>query len=371
MSIEGLPTAASGEAKLKWQFGFETDIGGGRENQDDCFVYHNHALGIFIAIVLDGHGREVGKIAAMAARARLEKFVVDTIGQISLDPCGWLVQAHEEAHYHIKATFRAELETQGNEVQETEQGYLLKRRGGAQAWSCVHGGSSCTIVLIIGTKMYIANVGDSSAILCTRSPVLSKSMIARVRDAGRPAHPIDPAASASAPGAMDLTDTLMIIAEHSPESPEEFLRLREFRHREGDPTQPALLVVYDTPSVERSKCNPVFEFDSTGYPVPTNRGRYYKNVRKEWASLVSTPGTARFQDALAFTRSLGDLHLHTYGVTHLPEVQTIDLQPILDRVYQVPGDAPLPMMSLVVCTDGVWDNWTYEDVANLFWIHLA
>lgn len=40
---------------------------------------------------------------------------------------------------------------------------------------------------------------------------------------------------------------------------------------------------------------------------------YYKNVRKEWASLVSTPASARFQDALAFTRSLGDLHLHTYG----------------------------------------------------------
>ncbi len=41
---------------------------------------------------------------------------------------------------------------------------------------------------------------------------------------------------------------------------------------------------------------------------------YYKNVRKEWASLVSTPPYAQFQDALAFTRSLGDLHLHTYGI---------------------------------------------------------
>ena len=40
---------------------------------------------------------------------------------------------------------------------------------------------------------------------------------------------------------------------------------------------------------------------------------YYKNVRKEWASLVSAPSTACFPDALAFTRSLGDLHLQTYG----------------------------------------------------------
>jgi len=49
--------------------------------------------------------------------------------------------------------------------------------------------------------------------------------------------------------------------------------------------------------------------------VITNSGAYYKNVRKEWASLVATPPSARFQDALAFTRSLGDLHLQIYGNT--------------------------------------------------------
>lgn len=40
---------------------------------------------------------------------------------------------------------------------------------------------------------------------------------------------------------------------------------------------------------------------------------YYKNVRREWASLVAAPPTAKFQDALAFTRSIGDFHLHIYG----------------------------------------------------------
>jgi hypothetical protein len=48
----------------------------------------------------------------------------------------------------------------------------------------------------------------------------------------------------------------------------------------------------------------------------TGNGRYYKNVRSEWATLVTTPPSARFQDALAFTRSLGDLHLHVYGVSN-------------------------------------------------------
>jgi hypothetical protein len=108
-------------------------------------------------------------------------------------------------------------------------------------------------------------------------------------------------------------DNLVITAEHSPESPSEFCRLRTFRPKPGDPMQPALAVVYDSPSADKAKCTPVFVLDDAGVPTAINKGKYYKNVRKEWASLVSTPSTARFQDALAFTRSLGDLHLHTFG----------------------------------------------------------
>ena len=73
-----------------------------------------------------------------------------------------------------------------------------------------------------------------------------------------------------------------------------------------------------------------------GSPIVTNKGSYYKNVRKEWASLVSTPSSARFQDALAFTRSLGDLHLHTYGVTHYPEVQVLDLRNVFQALTTSP-----------------------------------
>lgn len=129
-------------------------------------------------------------------------------------------------------------------------------------------------------------------------------------------------------------------------------------------------------------------------------------MRREWASLVSTPTYARFQDALAFTRSLGDLHLHTYGVTHLPEVQRIELGPVFARLaeqhaaakaaqtQQQQGQriediregeessnagaatsadavksAAIDMVSgstlcLVLATDGVWDNWLYEDVTR-------
>jgi hypothetical protein len=108
---------------------------------------------------------------------------------------------------------------------------------------------------------------------------------------------------------------MVITAEHSPESAYEFDRLRSYRSREGDSRQPALFVVYDSPTHDKSQCQPIFD-PTTPQLIPSQRGSYYKNVRKEWASLVSTPVTAKFQDALAFTRSLGDLHLHTYGIVY-------------------------------------------------------
>ena len=58
---------------LQWQVGLETDIGGGRENQDDCFVWIKRDDNVIVLCVLDGHGREVGKIASESAKACLFK----------------------------------------------------------------------------------------------------------------------------------------------------------------------------------------------------------------------------------------------------------------------------------------------------------
>ena len=77
---------------------------------------------------------------------------------------------------------------------------------------------------------------------------------------------------------------------------------------------PEMRFVYDAPARVKHECRSCFAVNAVnGEPSVTNCGEYYKNVRSEWASLVTTPPTARFQDALAFTRSIGDLHLHAYG----------------------------------------------------------
>ena len=50
-------------ADIRLQVAGETDIGGGRENQDDYFIWERKQESICIVCVLDGHGRDVGKPA--------------------------------------------------------------------------------------------------------------------------------------------------------------------------------------------------------------------------------------------------------------------------------------------------------------------
>lgn len=348
-----------------WQVGLETDIGGGRENQDDCFVWIKRDDNLIVLCVLDGHGREVGKIASESAKACLFKHLDENYRSLLESPSEFLVAAHGIAHDHIRNSFRAELKRQGYDVITTEDGYLMKRKQSGDCWSCVHGGTSCSIVALVGRELYIANVGDSTGILCSSYGVLAHAdLLKYVQDAAvppelartstlaaeavgvpsssgsgggarTPASPRSPCSPSPSSGAAVSSNnnnsttnsannsnsninttsnsTLVITAEHSPECPYEYGRLLRYRAREGSPLVPALVVVYDSSTNDKTRCAPVFERDAAGKACVTNKGSYYKNVRKEWASLVSTPPYAQFQDALAFTRSLGDLHLHTYG----------------------------------------------------------
>mmetsp|Transcript_119503 Transcript_119503/g.234876 ORF Transcript_119503/g.234876 Transcript_119503/m.234876 type:complete len:537 (+) Transcript_119503:244-1854(+) len=466
--------------KLFWQVGLETDIGGGRENQDDCFVWIKRDDNIIVLCVLDGHGREVGKIASESAKMCLFKHLDENYTSLLQSPSNFLVNAHNIAHEHIRESFRTELQRQGYEVFTTDQGYLMKRRLATDNWACVHGGTSCSILAVVRGELFIANVGDSTGILCSSFGVLANTDLGYLHDAAvapeinrqamsaqehqqqqqqlsaavptAAAAPMSGSSSSSSgknspvrqenidknktdeddnisgastgkvnsstspvksnssgsnnnnnnssnnnknssdgngssTSSSTMSDILVLTAEHSPECPYEYARLLRFREREGNPLLPALVVVYDSSSNDKTRCAPVFERDSAGVPRVTGKGSYYKNVRREWASLVSTPPYAQFQDALAFTRSLGDLHLHTYGVTHLPEVQRIDLHEVFNRLEEraaaestaeggQPNNAPASSdclsadavarstLCLVLATDGVWDNWSYEDVGR-------
>lgn len=323
-------------ATLRLLYGEDTDIGGGQVNQDkyDVFRCGDKQENLVMA-VFDGHGRELGEMAAIIARDKVRSLLQQesVMERVSEDPTTALTEVFKQAHIEIKDRFLEKYQQLNWQVQETSEGYLVKRRGTGSTWTCTHGGTTGTVVIVFGgsNRMIVANVGDSTALW----------------------------------GGVDTDNNVLyqeLSAEHSPESEAEFRRVRDFRSDQSG-VMPEMHFVYDSPSYSKSQCPPVFQVDAKDPDriSISNMGNYYKNVRNEWATLVTTPTHARFQDALAFTRSLGDLHLHVYGVSCVPEVMDFNLQELHDN-----GSAGNPHQAsvLLVCTDGVWDNWKYHDAVR-------
>jgi hypothetical protein len=176
-------------------------------------------------------------------------------------------------------------------------GFIVKRCRPNSSWNCVHGGTTVSVVVILnGSIMISANVGDSTALVCN----LGSSMVPATLFTSYV--PEDVMLEPSNKGNNTYT---VISAEHSPETPSEYTRMRQFRpcpQRGGKFSE--MLFVYDAPSYSKHDCPDVFKIKGEeATPVVTNNGRYYKSVRNEWATLVTTPAHSRFQDALAFTRS--------------------------------------------------------------------
>lgn len=239
-------------------------------------------------------------------------------------------------------------------------GFLTRQRAAGAPTMCVHGGTTATVLVILrGRRAVVANVGDSSALLCGGSAShVMRNISTWPGSAVAPAPHRTPESTVAEPSIVSGHQAVMeMSADHSPESAEEFFRMRSIRPAAADSRRAELLFVYDTLSASKMSCPPIFAFEGTSEKVyKTGRGAYYKNVRNEWATLVATPPYAQFQDALAFTRSLGDLHLQTYGVSHVPEVRWIDLT--------TEAGTAAPCLAITACSDGVWDNWRFEEVAD-------
>ena len=54
-------------------YGGSTDAGGNKENQDDLFIYQTPDQRDLVIGVFDGHGREVGKLAANTCSASMQR----------------------------------------------------------------------------------------------------------------------------------------------------------------------------------------------------------------------------------------------------------------------------------------------------------
>lgn len=365
----------------------------------------------------------------MAAQIGRESFLneltrPDVISRLRVNPKSTLETAFANAHRAIESALRNYYESTGWIIMRHKDGYYLRSRGPFGPLACIHGGTTATIlVLLDGRRLIVANVGDSTALICGLSPNHMRSIdtwtpLPQFVQSEVPYTPFVPPSSnvMNIPPTYDPlpTDIRNVYAEittdHSPENLNEYFRIAQFRSHPMMPNVPELQFIYDSksPSVDRI---PIFHYSQDGTIHRTGKGEYYKNVRSEWATFVATPPHAPFQDALAFTRSLGDLHLQTYGITHVPSITWIDLTKPSDitsdarKVYkvQLPQHIQASLVSLCICnppeskdiihdivhsptcpvfflnpiepvasyplaimigSDGIWDNWVYSEVSS-------
>jgi serine/threonine protein phosphatase PrpC len=328
----------------------------------------------------------MGSIASQVA-AKVVANRVAQPGQLELiasDPVHQMQLLFDEAHVAIEDAFKEYYKDQGWVVDKNVEGYLVKRRKDGSADYCIHGGSTGTVVVVVdGHKLIVGNVGDSSAITDMSLPEChSKRWSVSSPSASSfdlLLHPPSPPGLGRGLGLGTTTSSTAAISgntgtvsanssvptspvpmhyqhltiDHSPDDINEFERVLKFRPSSRRKGFPEVLFVYDALSSSKHACPDIYNMKSDGSVVVTNKGKYYKNVRSEWASLITTPPYSRFQDALAFTRSLGDFHLHTYGVSHEPAVQCYDL-------FDIPQGSTTSH-TMIVASDGIWDNWKYED----------
>lgn len=358
LEIENLEVVGSNGAshKLRLYAASETDIGGMRENQDDVFMWRHAASNSLVLIVIDGHGRECGQVAAVAAREFCEGWLEESFERLLEDDyLPALREMFAGAHMAVKDTFRSVLQQRGDDVEEAAGGYLVRRYAANRSKVCVYGGAAFSVVAITPEKIISANVGDSSVILGATQGDLRG--VPQFRTADLASGVEDGGAQAADLITPENSRTMVITADHSPESPKEFVRMRNTHPSAESASRPAMMIVYDTQGPDKSQCPEVFRVVD-GKPEVTNNGRYWKNTRQEWAALVAAPPYAQYRDALAFTRSLGDLHLQTWGLSHMPEVHEI---PIGELIRAANGDSGSAGFVMIAASDGIWDNWGFGE----------
>ena len=322
------------KTKNNLQVGWDTDIGGCnyKPNQDRKiivpFVEQN---GCLIGMA-DGHGPKSEEVADLCEKIMIE-MTETKMDRILINPVEFLEFAFDYLHEEIIKTYNC--------------------------------GTTFSVIIILGKKMWIANVGDSTGILCAKHPIFNSSHLAFEKDVAIPEKMYETKKADD----DKLSNYIILTSEdHSPEDPEEYKRMRAFKPSAENPLHAEMLCVYDKQGRAKTMCQPVFDISEDGTPtVRTDVTEYYfKNVRNEKATYVCSRHS---ELGLAGTRSLGDKALHSLGVTHKPIIRSMDLNKVFaDLRTQVSAkveaeEDPDPMtVCVVLCTDGVWDNWIYDHV---------
>ena len=324
-------------------------------NQDTYFHFaldeHNQVFG-----VMDGHGSDNGVLVAQVARDVIKEHLETHFDRLRTEPETVFDEAFELAHDEVR---EAVLDTDENlgvldgvVVEEWED------ENGEVRLDAIDGGTTVTVfALVDGATLLQAQVGDSSA------------LIGGTLRPGR--------------GGTSFREAMR---EHSATNADEYARMRA-----TGPRGKLVRFVYDVPElVDEGNAPTIFRKKGQGFetdPLMLQLSVDYdtppKNVRGDLPTILLTPKTdeafpnLELPLTLAMTRAVGDFYMHTFGVTWEPEIKSWDLGRLLSSGFPLDDEAgaggagfsggrttgePLEHLTLVLCSDGIWDLYEDQDV---------
>ena len=330
-------------SEKKFLTGLATDIGGGKENQDTVCCFQNE--NILANCIFDGHGTD-GKWIAEVCKLNTERLISENSDRLLLNPVNALSELFFELKIILAEKIIEKFSEKDRECKFEPSGVIIIKNVYDDTWQpLVNGGTTMTVTVLIKKtlKLYIANVGDSDAMLCSSKHIFRQDDLKCETDDLIRGLGIE----------VPISNYLMLTANHSPTNINEYLRMRSKASCPVNPNKALVNVVYDKPC-SASYCQ-VYD-TSDIMPIllecPSGWG-YHKNVRKEFATYVKT----KEDNKLAFTRTMGDFQMSPYGIISEPSINCINLLEILDRDRDRDQ-----VLCLLVSSDGVWDNWEYQDV---------
>jgi serine/threonine protein phosphatase PrpC len=286
----------------KISYGVDTDIGNNFENQDNYLIWISDDNNTKLWCIFDGHG-DYGKYITNIAKDTIKNYMINNYNEFLENKNQYFKDLFEFTNLKIKELLKNEIDN----VSESIDGYLISNN------KIIDGGTTCSILIISGNKCYSVNVGDSTLLVFSNNKFKELS------------------------------------GNHSPENIEEYKRII------NNYTNPVKFYYdYNRSFVQED----IYITDpiTKGIKI-TKKGAYYKNVRNEFGAYVSINTFYRNNIRLSMTRSLGDYVFKNNGVTYEPNFIEFSLDNLFDEMNN-------NILCFVIATDGLWDNWQYEDVLN-------
>ena len=302
-------------------------------SEDDTHIVETEYLEGYVA-VFDGHGQKNGKIVSSFVKTYMHNYIVESWDLINSDFHNTINILFRTVSIELRKHLLEIEKSRNHKVREVNviapegknYNYIEYCNDITLCWTLIGGGTTISLQFFLENgESYHVHLGDSECVLFEKFTAIQETEVVQ-------------------PCQKTVKRFTLLTKNHSPDSLEEYERIQNSR---GDN---AGLLYYDECSL--TKTQPVIF--NNGEKRDPNRiyasgiKLYHKNVEGDWATLFCDK---KCKSRLAMTRSMGDYYLLHAGLSHEPTIIKTDLS---------------KTTSLLLASDGLWDNWKKADLMNLY-----